>query len=646
MVITDLLKTMGNPYLGGNGDQLAAQAGSSNAGFYPMGMVADKNRMDAGKAPMPAPKVAQPQFDVNRLLQGLMGVSAAATGNPMAASGFLASPPPPQVQPQAAPPERYWDAVAQRWYTIGANGEKVWQDAPTDQFFPKPQEDTQPLINSSVVENAPWFGQEPTAPQQFSSPYSSQIDGLMGQEQAAYEAMMGRQAPHRQEFPMRPGAALAAIVAALGARALGAKPDMIGQVGQGFLSGMQGAADNRYANNVADYEQGMNADKLNIAMLDSRLKRLMGSEDDARNQFYQDRNFNEQTRQFNESLDQRDRASQNKFNASQATAINKQVAELKKVYYGQTPASAEDRNRARDEIYDITDGYTNLPPVNEDSVGYTKAMSQSGMYDANAAGKRIANDFATATFDDRVLMVGADLAKRNQNLQIGEQQLIMLTKTVENFPTKLRDDHLKATAAIGQMEASAHLASVKAKAGGFAPSSQKTDRVTIANQASAIKTVLSNNSSRIRELTGRLTKAQESESATAGDIPAIQADLDALNKSQADLKRQLSSVVGVNLLSASDEDVLGLVGQWATNPFKAIQDINGAIAERASNPPQPTVSAPGVSGMTLNDLNGYYQKNVKALEAKYKKGTPEYNNLLSRLNAKYEVEKARIQAGK
>ena len=632
VVIDNLLKSL-NPYIGGNGDALAAQAGSTNAGFYPMGMVADKNRMDAGKMPAQvSPAQPSPSFDIGKLLAGF---AASSAGSPLAS-------PPPGAQ---------YDANAGRWYII-VNGQKQWLDnpgaAPVDRSKAAPSMATplpeRPMIDQSVVENAPWYGQDaPPVQQPYSSPYAPQIESLRQEMANLYGSMMGRQAPQHQEFPMRPGASGLALLGVLAARALGAKPDVIGGFGQGFLGSLQNAEQARYANQMADYERGMDADKLKASLLDQQIKALLGAEDDARAQWNADRAFNEGVRQFNatnariQSEGEANRAS--RFNVAQAKAIGSQLKTLEDVYFGRVNASAEDRNNARNQIFELTDGQTNYPPVSEGSVGYQKGIAQ-------AKGYELDNEFANQTFDQRVQTVGAKLQKYLGGIQLDEQKLAKLTYEVENMPRKLMDDHLKASASIASLSASAHLANVKANAGGFAPSAGKENPVTIANQASAIKAVMSNNSARISELQGMIAKASMEDSDTAGDLPALKQQLGVYMDSQAKLRKQLSGIVGVDLRNKSDQDVIDVLGTWNTNPIKAINDINGGMAERANNPPTPTTSAPGISQPTMKDLDERYKKWVKEAETRFGKGTKQYNATVARLNAIYATEKSRIKAVK
>lgn len=641
MVIADLLKQMSNPYFGGNGNAIAAQAGPTNAGFYPMGMVADKNRMDAGQMPAQVtPAQPSPSFDIGKLLSGL---ASSASGAPLAS-------PPSGAQ---------YDPNAKRWFVI-VNGQKQWLgDVPAAQpematampsaAQPLPE---RPLIDQSVIENAPWYGQEaPPVQQPFTSPYAPQIDQLRQQENDVYQSMMGRQSPHRQEFPMRPGAAGLSLLAALIARAAGAKPDMIGQFGQGFLGSLQNAADTRYANQVSDMEQGMNADKLRMSMLDQQLKALLGAEDDARQQWNADRNYNENVRQFNVTNDrvmsegEANRAS--RLNAAESAAIGKEAQKWLDIYGGNKPggSSKEERNNAANQYAELTGRA--LPPVFEDSANYQKSIAQAVLYTEQGIGAKLDNDFDRQTFGQRVETVRQKLEKAKIGVKIDEQALQKLTLLVQKMPEKLRDDHLKAVAATASLNAAAHLAGVKANAGGFAPSSSgKETRATIANKASAIKTIMNNNSSRIGELNTRILKASQPESPDAVNLPALNEQMRSYQRSQADLKEKLSDIVGVDLTNLADQEAQSLLEKWVANPYKAISDINGGMAERVNNPPQPSTSAPGMPPTTLKDLDEELKRFEEKTARDFGKGTQQYNAIMARARAKYTVTKTRMQAKK
>ena len=136
------------------------------------------------------------------------------------------------------------------------------------------------------------------------------------------------------------------------------------------------------------------------------------------------------------------------------------------------------------------------------------------------------------------------------------------------------------------------------------------------------------------------------DSDTAGDLKHLNDQLGVYMDSQAKLRKQLSGIVGVDLRNKSDQDVIDVLGTWNTNPIKAINDINGGMAERANNPPTPRVSAPGMAPTTVKELDESLKEFETKIAGQFKKGSKEYNAIMARARAKYSVEKNRIQAQK
>ena len=192
-----------------------------------------------------------------------------------------------------------------------------------------------PLINQSVLENAPWYGAEPQAPRRSNLPTRADHGPSIAGEQPASVHDRAPYAP-AVAVPLRPGAAgLALVGAALGSRS-GAKPDSIGQMGQGFWS-MQNANQTRYANEMAQFEQGQNDDKMRMSMLDMQLKALLDSENDANRQWNADRAFNEGVRQYdttNDRIQTEGRLNrQSCLSAAESTAIGKTADKWFEVYW-------------------------------------------------------------------------------------------------------------------------------------------------------------------------------------------------------------------------------------------------------------------------------------------------------------------------
>jgi len=619
MVIKNMLSNL-SP-IGGMGDALAAQAGSSNQSFYPMGMVADRNRMDAGKAPMPAPKpqMGPPPQAVVAMLAKL-------------AQGPVAPPPPPQA----------YDPVAKRWYHV-IDGQKVYiaDDGtpvpPTPDIPPPPAEakPEMPLINQSVMENAPWYGAEPQAPSTFQSPYAGQITDLRSQENNLLQSMIGRHAPQQSQFPLRPGAAGLALVGAILARAAGAKPDFIGQMGQGFLGSMQNANQTRYANEMAQFEQGQNDDKMRMSMLDMQLKALLDSENDANRQWNADRAFNEGVRQYDTTNDriqsegEANRAS--RLNSAEAAAIQKEAAKWLDVYNGNVSggASRDDRNIAADNYAKLTGRV--LPTVLEDSANYTAKMAGAAKSQAGADQTRQNIAFKDQTWGEQIQKIKNGLRMDESKIALSGLNVEKLRQIVENMPQKLRDDHLQAVGRLAVMREAARLSGVKADKGGFAPPQAKEARASIANQANAIRTVMSNNSNYLSSLQSRLVKATAYGSqVTPEEVASIRQEITSYEAAQKDLKAKLSDVVGVDLTGGSDQAIAGMLQQWATNPNKALQDINGGMAARASTHVDTRVDTPGSEPMTKQYLDDAYKaaredprakgnpKKLRELEAAYR----------------------------
>ena len=595
MVIKNMLSNL-SP-IGGMGDALAAQAGSSNQSFYPMGMVADRNRMDAGKAPMPAPKpqMGPPPQAVVAMLAKL-------------AQGPVAPPPPPQS----------YDPVAKRWYHV-INGQKVYiaDDGspvpPTPDIPPPPVEakPEMPLINQSVMENAPWYGAEPQAPSTFQSPYAGQIADLRSQENNLLQSMIGRHTPQQSQFPLRPGAAGLALVGALLARAAGAKPDFIGQMGQGFLGSMQNANQTRYANEMAQFEQGQNDDKMRMSMLDMQLKALLDSENDANRQWNADRAFNEGVRQYDTTNDriqtEGELNRQSRLSAAESTAIGKAADKWFEVYSGKTNAPMDERNDAARQYMALRPG-TVLQPVTEDSPGYIAKMAGAAKSQASADKTRQDIAFKDQTWDDQIKKIKNGLRMDENKIALAGLDVEKLRLVVENMPQKLRDDHLKAVAATASLTEAARLSGVKADKGGFAPPQAKEARASIANQANAIRTVMSNNSNYLSSLQSRLVKATAYGSqVTPEEVASIRQEITSYEAAQKDLKAKLSDVVGVDLTGGSDQAVSDMLKQWATNPYKALQDINGGMAARADAHTDTRVDTPSSEPMTKQTLDAMYQ---------------------------------------